>query len=79
MTEGRDYLELTYKSINCFADDGKLDINELEGLLSIALRDGFVDENEKRVLGNILNRLNDHDLDREMKEKVAKIKTQHDL
>lgn len=79
MTENRDYLEMTYKSINCFADDGKLDVKELDELLSIALRDGVVDDNERRVLGNIFNRLSDHDLDTQMKEKVAKLKTEYDL
>ena len=38
MTESRDYLEMTYKSINCFADDGKLDVNELDEIFNIAKR-----------------------------------------
>lgn len=49
MSENRDYLEMSFKSINCFANDGKLDAEELGVILDIALRNGVVDDNEKRV------------------------------
>ena len=74
MTESRDYLELTYKSINCFANDGKLDVNELDSLLKIALRDGVVDDNEKRILENIFTRLTNAELDSAMQDKIDEIK-----
>ena len=77
MTESRDYLELTFKSINCFADDGKLDEQELESLLDIALRDGVVDDNEKRVLRNIFDRLNSAELASALGEKVEEIKIKY--
>ncbi len=79
MSESRDYLELTFKSINCFADDGKLDVDELNGLVDVALRDGVVDENEKRVLSNIISRLNDKDLDQTMIQRVSEIKSKFGL
>lgn len=74
MAENRDYLEMAFRSINCFADDGKLDVAELDEILEIALRDGVVDDNEKRVLGNIISRLTPDELTSEMRSKVAKIK-----
>ncbi len=72
-----DYLELTYQSIQCFANDGKLLPDELEELLSIALRDGVVDEDEKRVLNNIFGKLNSEELTQEMQEKISSIKNQY--
>jgi len=72
-----DYLELTYHSIQCFANDGKLLVDELDGLIDIALRDGVVDEDEKRVLNNIFSKLNSEDLTVEMGSKIAAIKKKH--
>lgn len=77
MSENRDYLEMTFHSINCFADDGKLDVNELNQILAIALKDGVVDDNEKRVLSNIIGRLNEVELDGEMLSKVEEIKAEY--
>lgn len=72
-----DYIELSYRSIQCFTNDGQLDANELEKLLSIALRDGVVDDDEKRVLNNIISKLNPEELTPEMKQKIAEIKENH--
>ena len=74
MKESRDYLELTFRSITCFSDDGKLDLAELNSLMAIALKDGHVDDNEKRVLGNIFSRLKEVDLDEAMQARVEEIK-----
>ncbi|MGH1439333.1 MAG: hypothetical protein ACRBBR_04400 [Cellvibrionaceae bacterium] len=69
-----DYLELSFQSIQCFANDGKLLIDELDQLLFIALRDGVVDDDEKRVLNNIFSKLNDEELTDEMQKKITEIK-----
>ena len=69
-----DYLELSYKSIQCFSNDGKLLVDELDQLMTIALRDGVVDEDEKRILKNIFNRLNSDELTTEMQAKISEIK-----
>lgn len=52
--ESRDYLEISFRSIECFSNDGKLDVKELGEILSIAERDQVIDDNEKRVLANII-------------------------
>lgn len=70
MTENRDYLELAFRSIQCFSDDGQLQVSELQQLLDIALRDGVVDHNEKRVLRSILRRLTSEELNPEMLAKI---------
>lgn len=72
-----DYLELSYRSIQCFADDGKLLLEELDSLLSVALRDGVVDKNEKRVLENIFDRLTTRELTKEMQDRIEKIKQEY--
>lgn len=76
MRENRDYLEMTFHSINCFADDGTLDVNELNQILAIALKDGIVDDNEKRVLTNIIGRLNESELEGELLSKVEEVKAE---
>jgi hypothetical protein len=77
--ENRDYLEVTYHSINCFADDGKLDISELNELVGIALRDGVVDDNEKRVLNNIIKRLNAAELTPEMMARIGDLRKKYGI
>lgn len=72
--ESRDYLELSFRSINCFANDGKLDAKELDELLGIALRDGKIDENEKRVLNNIISKIKDDELDLPLRLKIDEVK-----
>ncbi len=81
MTESKEYLELTFRSINCFANDGKLDAHELGQLINIAERDGQFDQNEIRVLRNIISRIKPEEVDADMQEKLAylseKMKDQH--
>ena len=74
--ESRDYLEMSFQSINCFADDGKLDAIELGKIFEIALRDGVVDNNEIRVLHQIFKRLKPEELDKDMLEKIEQIKNE---
>lgn len=77
--EPRDYLEVAFRTIECFADDGKLDVHELGRLVAIAERDGVVDDNEKRVLSNIFRRLNGQDLTAELQEKVKHVCQLHGI
>lgn len=73
MSESRDYLEMSFHSINCFANDGKLDARELGKILEIAQRDGVVDQNEIRVLRNIVSRIKPHEVDDAMKVQLARV------
>jgi hypothetical protein len=72
--ESRDYLEMTYRSIECFSNDGLLLPAELQKILDIALRDGVVDDNEQRVLLNIIRKLTPAELSVEMLEKLAEVR-----
>ncbi|TGN39955.1 hypothetical protein [Marinobacter confluentis] len=73
MSENRDYLELSFRSIQCFTDDGKLDEKELGELVRIAERDGVIDENEIRVLRNIISRIKPEEIDDAMKHRLSEV------
>jgi uncharacterized tellurite resistance protein B-like protein len=73
MSEPRDYLEISFRSIQCFANDGRLDVNELGALLDIAERDGDIDENEVRVLTKIIERIRPEEIDQPMRDKLAEV------
>jgi hypothetical protein len=73
MLEPRDYLEMTFRSIQCFANDGRLDVHELGALLDIAERDGVVDDNEIRVLKKIIAQIKPEEIDQAMRDKLAEV------
>ncbi|VAW58132.1 hypothetical protein MNBD_GAMMA11-721 [hydrothermal vent metagenome] len=77
--ENRDYLDLTFRTIECFKHDGTLQVNELEELVQLALKDGVLDDNEKRILKNIFSRLTPEELSKEMLEEIEKIRSQHNF
>lgn len=70
MSESRDYLEMTFRSISCFKTDGSVDTFELEKIIDIAERDGVVDDNEVRVLNSIASKLSTGDLDDRIKSRL---------
>lgn len=76
--ESRDYLEMSFKSINCFSNDGKLDAQELGKILAIAERDGEIDQNEIRVLRNIISRIKPSEVDTAMKAKLEEVRVKID-
>lgn len=73
MSEVRDYLEVSFRSIECFSNDGKLDAKELGDILAIAEKDGVIDQNEIRVLRNIISKIRPHEVDDAMKIKLEEI------
>ena len=68
MLEPRDYLEMTFRSIQCFANDGRLDLHELGALLDIAERDGAIDDNEIRVLKKIIAQIKPEEIDQAIED-----------
>lgn len=67
MGESRDYLEMSFRSIECFSNDGKLDAKELGQILAIAEKDGEIDHNEIRVLRNIISKVEPEEIDDSMR------------
>jgi len=74
--ENRDFLEMAFQSIQCFGNDGRLDAAELGRILAIAQRDGVTDDNERRVLGNIIARIRPEEIDAAMKAQLDQIARQ---
>ncbi|VAW65379.1 hypothetical protein MNBD_GAMMA09-2951 [hydrothermal vent metagenome] len=77
--ENKDFLEMAFRSIQCFSNDGKLLTDELEELVTIALKDGTVDDNEKRILNNIFSRLTASDLTPDMLKKIEEIRSKYNV
>ena len=74
-----DTTEMIFRTIHCFSDDGKLDVNELDAIVKIALHDGKVDDDEKEVLKNIICNLTSKDLDVELWTRVEQLIEHYDL
>ncbi len=68
-----DAAEMIFRTIQCFTDDGRLDVEELNQIVEIALRDGTVDDEEKTVLRNIIFNLTSRDLTTEMWARVEQL------
>ncbi len=75
----RSHIELAYSSIKVFADDGKLDLEELNYLMGVALADGQITDDEKRVLGNIFKRVNEKNASRVVLDRIAELRKLHHI
>lgn len=73
------YIELAYSSVRAFADDGKLDERELAFLLGLALRDGEIDDDERRVLRNIFTQAAEAGLDSVTASRIAAARRKHNI
>jgi LDH2 family malate/lactate/ureidoglycolate dehydrogenase len=73
----RSHHEIAIASIHVFSDDGRLDLAELEKLLALALRDAIVDEDEKRVLANILTRAERDGVDESVLTRIDQVRQQY--
>jgi len=73
MTEANNHIEMALKSAAGFANDGKLDTKELTEIINMAERDGVIDQDEIRVLRNIITRIEPSEVDAPMRAKLAEI------
>ncbi|MNV83515.1 hypothetical protein SAMN04487939_11126 [Lysobacter sp. yr284] len=79
MAQPKSHLEIALASIPVFTNDGTLDVSELQKLLDLALRDATVDEDEKRVLGNIFKQAELGVLDPEVQRRIDEARRQHGI
>lgn len=77
MAKPKSYIEISFESIKVFTDNGTLDLHELGFLLGIALRDGVVDDDEKRVLGRIFKEAEKGRLEPRVQERIAEVRRKH--
>jgi hypothetical protein len=71
--------KMLFRSFECFSNDGILDVDELDQILEIAMRDDTVDEDEKKVLKNIIYNLTSADLSPDLWERVEALIRQYGL
>ncbi len=79
MANESGYIELAYSSIPVFLDDGSIDMEELNFLMGIALRDEKIDDDEKRVLKSIFEQLSEDKVSARVKERVEAIRRKYDI
>lgn len=77
--EGSSYLELAYSSIRIFANDGTVDMGELNFLLGLALRDGEIDEDERRTLGSVFEQAEETRLSVAVRARIREARRQHSI
>lgn len=71
------HLEIAASSVRVFANDGRLDLAELEHLLAVAMRDGSINDDERRVLANIFRRVGEHEVTPAVWARMGEIRVQH--
>ena len=77
--ENRSSIELAYASLALYADDGQLDMDELNTLLDIALRDGVISTGEKEVLRGVFNRITEPDVTAEVWSRIQDLRQQYSI
>ena len=73
MINSSDWQEMKRKAFEAFANDGRMDVAELEQIVQIGCADGVFDEQEKAVLINVISNLTRADMDDLMWAKVDEL------
>ncbi|MEM7353640.1 MAG: hypothetical protein AAF657_22775 [Acidobacteriota bacterium] len=73
------HLELAYSSIKIFANDGTVDMGELNFLLGLALKDDQIDDNERRVLGDIFRHAEKTKLSLAVRARIREIRRKYSI
>ena len=71
--------EIAATAIKCFADDGNLDLGELNVLIGLALRDNEITDEERRIVGDILIKLTPSNVTPVVWKRVLEIQERHNL
>ncbi len=79
MTETNSHGEIAAAAAKCFADDGNLDMGELNVLIGLALQDNEISEEERRILGDLITRLYEFNVTPIVWQRVLQIKEQYNF
>ena len=74
----RDHLDMVKRSLEAFAD-GRMTRGELDDIVDIGLRDGQLDADERRVLGQLVARLNSRELEAGIRDRLVRLQRDHGL
>lgn len=75
----KSYVEIALSSIKIFANDGTIDLAELNFMLGLALRDQKVDDDEKAVLSSIFAKAAKGKLSSQVSQRIAQVKALHGI
>lgn len=73
------HLQMALASVRIFADDGALDLSELDQLVALALRDGAMDDDERHVLGNVFRQIERDALAPELRARIDEVRARFGL
>ena len=79
MTTPKSHIEIAFRSIPVFADDGQIDVGEINFLLGLALRDNTIDEDERRVLAKVFAEAEKSSLPVAVQERIAEARAKHGI
>jgi hypothetical protein len=68
---------MQYSFIRIFANDGRVDGEELAMLERLAMADGVVDDRERNVLAGIFSRVDPESVAADVREGIAQFKARH--
>ena len=68
-----------YSFLHVFANDPTIDASELEFMKRLALEDGVVDDEERRVLSSILGRVSQATVDPDCWIEIRRFKAQYGI
>jgi len=68
-----------YLTLQIFGNDGEIDIDELNFLIKMALRDGEIDAREKEILRSVFDKLSGQDLSEDLLKQISDIRSKHQL
>lgn len=72
-----DAIKLAYLALAVFAEDDTLDAKGLDALLNVAMHDGVIDDEEKRILANVFNRIDEAHVESDVWNRIQSIRRQH--
>ena len=78
-TDSRAREIMNYSFLVAFANDGILDSRELEFMKKLALKDGKVDDEERKVLSAVFERANKHNLDENTAAEIKEFRSKYEI
>lgn len=70
---------MVFTAKNIFADDGTIDLAELNFILGLALRDGKIDDDEKTVLRHVFARVSEENVTPATWQRIKEIRTEYQI
>jgi len=75
---GKSHLDLALSSMEIF-EDGIIGEGELDRLFALALEDGVVSDEEKRVLARIFDQVNQQNSSERVRRRIRMFRREHEL